>query len=114
MKSLNRRLFMAGTGFGLTGLRFAALAAAAPKRGGTLRVSVDQAASIIHPMRTRVNPEYLISELLYSNLTRLKTDMTVEPDLALSWSADEALAEWTFKLRPGLAFHDGSPCTAKD
>jgi peptide/nickel transport system substrate-binding protein len=114
VKSLNRRLFLAGTAFGLSGLSFAASAEAAPKRGGTLRVSVDQAASIIHPMRTRVNPEYLVSELLYSNLTRLKTDMTVEPDLALSWSADAALVEWTFKLRPGLIFHDGSPCTAKD
>ncbi len=39
-------------------------AAAAPLRGGALRVSVDQAASVLNPLLTRVNPEYLASELL--------------------------------------------------
>lgn len=47
-----------------------------------LRISVDQAASVIHPLRTRVNPEYLVAELLYSGLTRLAAGMKVEPDLA--------------------------------
>jgi peptide/nickel transport system substrate-binding protein len=36
------------------------------------------------------------------------------PDLALSWSANGDFTEWTFKLRPGVKFSDGSPCTAKD
>ena len=59
--------------------------ARAPRRGGTLRVSVDQAASVIHPLRTRVNPEHMIAELCYSNLTTLTTDMKPLPDLAESW-----------------------------
>lgn len=118
MFSLSRRKLLAGVAFGLTGLGVSGLpwsasAQTSPRRG-ILRVSVDQAASIIHPMRTRVNPEYLVTELLYSNLTRLKPDMTAEPDLALSWSADAALVEWTFKLRAGVTFHDGSPLTARD
>ncbi|RVD44728.1 MAG: hypothetical protein EOS54_18730 [Mesorhizobium sp.] len=29
-----------------------------------------------------MNPEYLLTELLYFGLTRLSTDMTPEPDLA--------------------------------
>src|SRR5207248_2231075 len=85
-----------------------------PKRGGALRMSLDQAASVIHPMQARVNPEYLVTELLYSNLTRLKPDMTVEPDLAISWEPNATLTEWIFKLRPGVTFHDGSPLTADD
>ena len=85
-----------------------------PARGGTLRISVDQAAGVLNPLLTRVNPEYLVSELLYSGLTRLAFEMTAAPDLALSWSANEALTEWVFTLRPGIAFHDGTPCTAKD
>ncbi len=112
MTDLTRRLFLAGTA-GLAVLPRVALAQAA-KRGGILRISVDQAASVIHPLRTRVNPEYLVTELLYSNLTRLKPDMTAEPDLAESWSANDALTEWTFRLRDGVVFHDGSPCTAAD
>lgn len=87
---------------------------AAPARGGTLRVSVDQAVSVLNPLLVRVNPEYLVAELLYSGLTRLAPDMSAEPDLAASWTHNDALSEWTFKLRPGLVFHDGSTCAAKD
>ena len=111
--SIPRRGFLVGT---------AALAAwpgpghaqPAPAQGGNLRISVDQAASVLNPLLTRVNPEYLVAELLYSGLTRLTQKMTAEPDLAASWSANNDLTEWTFVLRPNLVFHDGSPCTSKD
>jgi len=116
MTRLTRRLLLSGTAAVtlLPGLAAAQAAAPTPRRGGTLRVSVDQAASVIHPLRARVNPEYLITELLYSNLTRLKHDMTVEPDLAERWSSNDALTEWTFVLRENIRFHDGAPCTAED
>ena len=114
MTSVTRRLFLAGTALGLVGLPAVSLAQATPKRGGTLRVSVDQAASVIHPLRTRVNPEYLVTELLYSGLTSLAPDMSAEPDLAESWTTDATSTNWVFKLRKGLTFHDGSPCTAAD
>lgn len=113
MTSLTRRLFLAASAGAIAMPRFA-LAKGAPGRGGTLRVSVDQAVSVINPLLTRVNPEYLVTELLYSGLTRLTPEMTVEPDLAESWSSNPDLTEWTFRLRAGLTFHDGSPCTAKD
>ena len=109
MQALSRRLLLASA----TGA-LATPAWAAARRGGTMRMSVDQAASVIHPLRTRVNPEYLVTELLYSNLTRLKSDMTVEPDLAVSWTANATLTEWTFILRDGVQFHDGTPFTAAD
>jgi len=107
MLKLNRRHFLAGTAALLTAPSLSLAQTAAPAKGGTLRISVDQAASVIHPLLTRVNPEYMVTELLYSNLTRLKVDMTIEPDLAESWSANDALTEWTFKLRAGVKFHDG-------
>src|SRR5947208_9131466 len=87
---------------------------AQPRRGGTLRISVDQAVGVLNPLLTRVNPEYLVAELLYSGLTKLAPDMSAQADLAQSWSANPALTEWTFKLRPNVRFHDGSPCTARD
>jgi len=55
-----------------------------------------------------------VAELLYSSLTRLASNMTAEPDLAESWTNNPQLTEWTFKLRSGVVFHDGSPCTSKD
>jgi peptide/nickel transport system substrate-binding protein len=90
------------------------VAQAAPARGGVLRVSVDQAVSVLNPLLVRVNPEYLVCELLYSGLTRLAPDMTAIPDLAKSWSANADLTQWTFLLREHVTFHDGSPCTATD
>ena len=86
----------------------------APIRGGTLRISVDQAVGVLNPLLTRVNPEYLVSELLYSGLTRLAPDMSASPDLAVSWTANAELSDWVFTLRSGLVFHDGAPCTARD
>ncbi|MEF2070575.1 ABC transporter substrate-binding protein [Consotaella aegiceratis] len=114
MLKISRRHFLAGTAGALVLPGVVHAQIAAPAKGGVLRVSVDQAASVIHPLLTRVNPEYMVTELLYSNLTRLKPDMSIEPDLATSWSSDDSLTKWTFKLRDGVTFHDGSPCTADD
>ncbi|KAB7896277.1 ABC transporter substrate-binding protein [Rouxiella sp. S1S-2] len=126
MKDVNRRQFIAGTTV-LTGaamLPGSAKAAApassgtpatgTPRRGGVLRISVDQAANMLNPQQARVNPEYLLAELLYSGLTRLTQDMKAEADLAVSWKPNADLSQWTFTLRKGLTFHDGSSCTAKD
>ncbi len=116
MFHVHRRSFLAGAaalGGGLL-LPHGPLLAQTPKRGGTLRMSVDQAAAKLNPLLTRVNPEYLLAELLYSSLTRLDLNMAAAPDLAESWTNSADLTQWTFKLRKGVVFHDGSPCTAAD
>src|SRR5215211_6083683 len=109
-----RQLLRTGVGLGALALAGPAWAQGAPRRGGTLRISVDQAAAKLNPLLTRVNPEYLLAELLYSSLTRLNPNMTAEPDLAASWTSSPDLLEWTFVLRRGVTFHDGSPCTSAD
>ena len=116
MNWLSRRRFLTGTAAvaALPGLGVSPALAATPRRGGVLRISVDQAVNVLNPLMSRVNPEYLVAELLYSGLTRLTPKMVAEPDLARSWSANAALDEWHFILRKGVTFHDGSPCTAKD
>ncbi|BAN97240.1 family 5 extracellular solute-binding protein [Plautia stali symbiont] len=79
-----------------------------------MRISVDQAVSLLNPHQVRVNPEYLVAELLYSGLTRLTHAMKAEADLAQSWQPSDDLTQWTFTLRPDLRFSDGSPLTAAD
>lgn len=122
LKKYNRRQFLGGAA-AMTGapvLSWLGVADAAtgsaetPRSGGTLRISVDQAANVLNPLLTRVNPEYLLAELLYSGLTRLDDKMKAEGDLAESWKASADLTHWTFTMRKGLVFHDGAPCTAKD
>ena len=90
------------------------LGASAASHGGTLRVSVNRAPGKLNPLLHRLNSEYLLGELLYSGLTRLGTGMEIVPDLAESWTANDALTEWTFKLRADARFHDGKPVTADD
>ncbi len=88
--------------------------ASAESMGGTLRVSVNRAPGKLNPLLHRLNSEYLLGELMYSGLTRLGSGMEIVPDLAESWTADDALTEWSFKLRAGARFHDGQPVTADD
>ncbi len=38
----------------------------------------------------------------------------LQPALALSWQPNAKADVWTFKLRPGVKFHDGQPFGAKD
>ncbi|MDF7662152.1 ABC transporter substrate-binding protein [Erwiniaceae bacterium L1_54_6] len=126
MKGLNRRQFLASstvmTGAALLPWSFSTRAAAVasstasgtPRKGGVLRISVDQAVTMLNPQQARVNPEYLVAELLYSGLTRLTQDMKAEADLAQSWQPSADLKQWTFTLRPNLRFSDGSSLTSAD
>ncbi len=36
-----------------------------------------------------------------------------QPKLALSWEPSDDFKTWTFKLRPGVKFHDGTPFNAQ-
>jgi len=55
-----------------------------------------------------------ITEKLMSRLIRPNMKGSPSPDLATSWSSNEAATEWTLKLRSGVAFHDGSSFEAAD
>ena len=50
----------------------------------------------------------------YEGLIRLKAGTTdaYEPLLAESWSANADNSVWTFRIRAGATFHDGTPLTA--
>src|SRR5271170_736561 len=40
--------------------------------------------------------------------------LTLQPMLATEWAPNPAADVWTFKIRPGVTFHDGRPLTADD
>ncbi|MFZ9133786.1 MAG: ABC transporter substrate-binding protein, partial [Gemmobacter sp.] len=51
---------------------------------------------------------------LYEGLTRFGPDGSVRPALAESWEVSEGGAVWTFRLRAGVRFHDGTGFDAED
>jgi peptide/nickel transport system substrate-binding protein len=56
----------------------------------------------------------MVSTQLYNTLTRAKPgQVDIEPDLATSWSSSPDGLVWTFKLRRGVTFHDGTPFNAE-
>lgn len=64
---------------------------------------------------TSTNGEaYQVTTQIFNLLVRAvpgKTD--IEPDLATSWSVSPDGLVWTFKLRQGVTFHDGTPWNAE-
>ena len=97
----------------LTVLTTASVAMAEP--GGTFRQAYEYgfgALSSLDPIsQGRV---FQITEKIMNRLVRPGLDGRPTPDLAVSWSTSEDATEWTFKLREGVTFHDGTTFGAED
>ena len=52
---------------------------------------------------------FKVADNIYDTLVRFKEESTaLEPSLAESWSVSEDRLTWTFNLRSGVTFHDGT------
>jgi len=92
-----------------------ALAAAPPpgKRGGTLILARQGEATNLDPQKVPAFTSQRVFELIYSRLTSLTGDLTVQPDLAESWTVSGDGKTYTFKLRQAK-WHNGDPVTSGD
>lgn len=52
--------------------------------------------------------------MIYDTLFGLDSKMQPKPQMVDKWSVGADGLKWSFTLRPGMKFHDGSPVTAKD
>ena len=52
-------------------------------------------------------------DLLYEPLVRYDSDGGIQPSLAESWDISDDGLTWTFNLRQGVTFHDGTPFNAE-
>jgi ABC-type transport system substrate-binding protein len=59
------------------------------------------------------NGESPAMPLLYDKLVEFDQNMRVVPQLATSWSLSSDGLTWTFRLRQGHKFHDGTPVNAE-
>lgn len=109
-----RAMLLAMAAAGLAPTQAGAQAAGTPRRGGVLKVSHSNRIATLNVLQLSGPAEYLAVDMLYSGLTRMSPDMRPVPDLAESWTGDAEAKVFTFRLRPGLTFHDGTPCTSAD
>lgn len=82
--------------------------------GGVLRIVVGTNLRNLDVAKTTLGEEYIYDLLVFNGLTRLKEDLTLEPELAESWTYSDDLKVWTFKLRTGVKFHNGREMVADD
>ncbi|GAB3710611.1 ABC transporter substrate-binding protein [Nocardiopsis nanhaiensis] len=82
--------------------------------GGVLRMARPPAsqAETLDPVSSLSAYEYLGA--LYNRLVRMDEDGQAVPDLATEWESTEDGTTWTFRLRDGVTFHDGTPFTSAD
>jgi peptide/nickel transport system substrate-binding protein len=81
----------------------------------TLVVAYQESADNVDPTQTLNAANNAITRPIYEGLLRLKgSSLTeVEPVLAESYTTNVDKSEWSFKIRQGVKFHDGSPLDAQ-
>jgi len=80
--------------------------------GGTLTYAAAPPNTLDPHMASSLGDIHSIQPVV-SYLVRLGTNLELLPDLATEWSSEDGQT-WTFKLREGVTFHDGSEFTAED
>jgi peptide/nickel transport system substrate-binding protein len=99
------------------GIAVAAPHAAAQKRDLVVATSATDAGKL-DPHQASAGPDKGILNWMFNALVRIKPGESspefIEPDLAESWSSNDAGTEWTFNIRHGVKCHDGEEFTAKD
>ena len=90
--------------------------AATPKKGGSVRM-----ASNLHgpddqldPIQATSSIDYTRHRATYNSLLQHSDTLVPQPELAESFESNSDATEWTFKLRKGVTFHDGSKFSADD
>ncbi len=96
-----------GTGAGTTTL------AGPAKRGGTARFGSPVPTTTPDPVTMFDEGSIQAAQLAGEYLCWPAVDYSLEPRLATSWKATTP-SEWTFKLRQGVKFHNGTTMTADD
>lgn len=123
-QGMDRRDFLAKTAVAglaasgaLAGARPALARTLAPSKLKTVRYAMSGGltpADIADPAFSNTQHDGRLMTAVYEQLTRYDESLRARPWLAESWAANAKGDVWTFTLRPGVRFHDGSRLTARD
>ncbi|HTC10330.1 MAG TPA: ABC transporter substrate-binding protein [Acetobacteraceae bacterium] len=108
---ISRRDLMAASAMLALGATGAGRAQTAPK----LLRAVPQAEPLVFdPHQSQANVTSVHAMMVYDHLFGWDANMVPRPQMVESWTKSEDRLLYTFTLRPGLSFHDGSPVTTRD
>jgi ABC-type transport system substrate-binding protein len=84
--------------------------------GGPIRWSLTGVSDLVSldPAKASNQQDFTVVGILYGGLVRLDEKLLVAPSLAEEWSISDDSMTYTFTLRDGIVFSDGSPITADD
>lgn len=68
----------------------------------------------LDPHQTSAYFSFQVLENVFDTLVEPDDELEFTGALAEDWTLSEDQLTWTFTLREGLTFHDGSPCTSED
>lgn len=85
-----------------------------PVQGGTLRTAMAGAPPTLDWTTSFAAQTRDMGVYVYESLVTIDANYDVAPQLASSWAPSADGRTYTFQLRKGVKFHDGSPMTAAD
>jgi peptide/nickel transport system substrate-binding protein len=88
--------------------------AGAGKAGATIKVGIIVPTAAINPVTVADQGGLDMLAQTGEYLCLSTQTLTLQPVLATSWSPNSTADVWTFKIRQGVKFHDGTPLTADD
>src|ERR1700704_4002311 len=98
-----------------SGIALFAGPASAQKQGGSITVGLELDIPGFDPLKVGVfdTSAETAAAAIFDTLTYLDDKGKAQPKLALSWTHSDDYKTWTFKLRPGVKFQDGTAFNAE-
>ena len=88
--------------------------ASAGAQGALLRVGLPSIPTVLDPATALDGVVPLIARQIFETLVQYREGSSdVEPGLATSWTVSRDGLQWTFRIRDGVRFHDGTPLSAR-
>jgi peptide/nickel transport system substrate-binding protein len=97
-----------------TALTLLAGTASAQPRDKPLRLVLNVGLQNLDPIASPSFVTRNFAYMVYDTLVAMDGKGNYRPQMLESWTPSADRMAWTFRLRPGLEFHDGTPVTAED
>jgi ABC-type transport system substrate-binding protein len=96
-----------------------AMASTRPQYGGALHVAMRDAPESLHPASGDATTAQSLAQrnllaLIFETLVTVDERGRIHPGLAVEWQAAPGNQRWSFRLRRGVRFHDGSLLTSEN